>query len=71
MRELNCLVRPDLRGWCVIIRSRLHGRFHSKDDALRSAIAEARKARSAGFYTTVKVQHGALRRRTNGGSQVE
>ena len=58
MRELNCLVRPDQRGWCVITRNRLHGRFHRKDDAIRAAIGEARKARAAGFYTTVKVQTG-------------
>jgi hypothetical protein len=58
MRELHCLVRPDPRGWCVITRNRLHGRFHSKEDAIRAAIGEARKARAAGFYTTVKVQTG-------------
>jgi hypothetical protein len=57
VRELNCFVRPDPQGWCVIIRNCLHGRFHTKDDALRSAISEARKARAAGFYTTVKIQH--------------
>ena len=58
MRELNCVVRPELRGWCLIIRNRVHGRFHSKDDALRAAIDEARKGRATGLYATVKVQHG-------------
>ena len=55
MRELTCMVRPDARGWCVMIRNRLCGRFQSRNEALRAAIAEAQKARAAGFYTTVNV----------------
>jgi len=55
MRELNCVVRPDSRGWCVMVGNRLHGRFQRKDDAVRVAIAEAQKGRAAGLYTTVNV----------------
>ena len=58
MRELNCVIMPNSGAWCLIVRDHLHGRFPTKDEALRVAIVEAQKGRAAGFYSLVKVQHG-------------
>jgi hypothetical protein len=57
MRELNCVVRLDSGGWCVIVCNTLRGRYGSKDEAIRAAIVEAQKGRAAGLYAAVKVQH--------------
>jgi len=55
MRELSCVIVPYSRGWLLIVGAQRRGWFPSRDAALRAAIVEAERGRTAGFYSSVKV----------------
>ena len=56
MRELSCVIVPYSRGWLLIVGAQRRGWFPSRDAALRAAIVEAERGRTAGFYSSVKVR---------------
>ena len=56
MRELSCVIVPNSRGWLLIVGAQRRGWFPTRDAALRAAIVEAQRGRTAGFYSSVKVR---------------
>jgi hypothetical protein len=66
MRELNCVIMPNAKGWLLMVGSHRRGWFPTKGGALRAAIVEAQRGRAAGFYSSVRVQHETSTVRTDG-----